>query len=182
MTNCSETQRHQTMQRQASISCTLLITAMLIVMTLLAGCEPKDRRPGTWLSGEVETKSVSDWSFVNEQSEVFIETRPWYGVPFSVTTVIAEADGKVFVPSIYDQPADFPGSKHWNSVIADNPQIRLKVGGKLYEMAARPAANPAEFDQGLSALAAKYDFWRSVQTGESATAFVIIRLHPLTGS
>lgn len=161
------------------------LRALLIVTTvigLLAGCEPKDRRPGTWLSGAVETAPITDWSFVNDQMEVFIETRPWYGVPFSVTTVIAEIEGKVFVPSIYEQPADFPGSKYWNSVIADNPQIRLKVGGRLYEMTAGPATNPAESALGLSALAAKYDFWRSVQNGESDTAFVIIRLTPRPGS
>ena len=171
--NLDSPQRHPTLR-------TLIIIATLI--GFMAGCEPKDRRPGSWLSGEVETAPVSDWSFVNDQMEVFIETRPWYGVPFSVTTVIAEAEGKVFVPSIYEQPADFPGSKYWNGVIADNPDIRLKVADRLYEMTARPAADPAEFALGLAALATKYDFWRSVQKGESDTAFVIIRLHPRTES
>ena len=160
----------------------LLFATTLAVMAFLAGCEPKDRRPGTWLSGDVHTGAVEDWSFVNEQREVFIETRPWYGVPFSVTTVIAEAQGNVYVPSIYDQPADFPGSKYWNSIIADNPDVRVKVGDRLYEMSARPAADSDESAAGLAALAAKYDFWGSVQAGESDTAFVIIRLHPRNGS
>lgn len=154
----------------------MLLLAMALV--LLGGCEPKDRRPGTWLSGEEVVDPVNDWSFVNEQMEVFIETHPWYGVPFSVTTVIASADGKVYVPSIYESPAEFPGSKYWNSIVADNPEVLLKVGGRLYRMDARPAADEAESAHGLAALAAKYDFWRSVQAGESDTAFTIIRLHP----
>lgn len=155
-----------------------VILLLCISLLLLGGCEPKDRRPGTWLSGEPVRAPVSDWSFINDQMEVFIETRPWYGIPFSVTTVIAEADGRVYVPSIYEEPAEFPGSKYWNGIIADNPAIQLKVGGKLYPFNALPAADDAEFTHGLSALAAKYDFWRSVENGEADIAFTIIRLHP----
>lgn len=157
-----------------------LPAALLIAMTVtaLAGCEPKDRRPGTWLSGEEVTTEVADWSFVNDHQEIFIETHPWYGIPFSVTTVIASADNEVYVPSIYDAPAEFPGSKYWNSVIEKNPEVRVKIGDEIYPMRAEPAADEAEFAAGLAALAAKYDFWRSVQQGERDTAFVIIRLHP----
>ncbi len=157
---------------------TLLLGISLSTLLMLSGCEPKDRRPGSWLSGDAVTTPVSDWSFVNEQMEVFIETRPWYGIPFSVTTVVAEADGKVYVPSIYETSAEFPGSKYWNRIIAENPSIQLKVGGKLYPLNALPAADEAEFAHGLSALAAKYDFWRSVEAGEADIAFTIIRLHP----
>ena len=156
----------------------LLLSISVCSALLLAGCEPKDRRPGTWLSGEPVREPVTDWSFVNDQMEVFIETRPWFGIPFSITTVIAEADGRVYVPSIYETPAEFPGSKYWNGVIADNPAIQLKVGGRLYPLNALPAADDTEFAHGLSALAAKYDFWRSVEAGEADIAFTIIRLHP----
>lgn len=156
----------------------LLLPILLLGFALLSGCEPKDRRPGTWLSGDEVTQAVTDWSFVNDAQEVFIETHPWYGIPFSVTTVIASADGKVYVPSIYDAPAEFPGSKYWNSVIAANPEVRVKIADQLYPMTALPAENDAEFAAGLAALADKYDFWRQVQNGETDTAFAIIRLHP----
>jgi len=152
---------------------------LLLSVTLLAACEPEDRRPGTWLSGEEVAGPIADWSFVNDFQEIFIETHPWYGIPFSVTTVIASADGNVYVPSIYEAPAVFPGSKYWNSVIAADPEVRVKFGDKLYRMKALPAADEAEFAAGLAALAAKYDFWRSVQAGETDTAFAIIRLYPL---
>ncbi len=95
-----------------------LITIMMAVF-LLAACEPQDRTPGMWLSGErVETK-VTDWSFSDEFNEIFVQTNPWYGIPFSVTVVVASTGNKVYVPSIYAEPADFPGSKYWNNVIAD---------------------------------------------------------------
>lgn len=161
-----------------------LAAVSLVAMLLLAsaGCEPKDRRPGTWLSGNVAEGPISDWSFVNDQMEVFVETHPWYGIPHSVTTVIASKDGKVFVPSIYEAPAEFPGSKYWNGIIADNPSVRLKVGDTLYEMEARPATNQEEFAEGFSALAEKYDFWRNVyEDPDNPMPFVIIRLHPKAG-
>jgi hypothetical protein len=155
--------------------------ALLVVCLLFAsGCEPKDRRPGTWLSGEVVTDPVTDWSFANEHEEILIETRPWYGIPFSVTVVIASKDGKVFVPSIYEAPAEFPGSKYWNSVIAQNPAVRVKIGGKIYAMQARPAADQQEFEEGITALAEKYDFWRDVKT-TNRLPYAIIRLHPAEG-
>ena len=108
------------------------------VILLLAGCEPKDRRPGLWLSGELVEETPTDWSFIKDHPEIFVETSPWYGIPFSVTTVIGTRNGRLYVPSIYSEEAAFPGTKYWNSVIADNPEVRLKIGDKLYEMRATP--------------------------------------------
>ncbi len=168
---------HHRVNRRPKTLLTILILTPLLLTS--AGCEPKDRRPGTWLSGAVANGPVTDWSFVNEQMEVFVETRPWYGIPHSVTTVIASRNGKVFVPSIYDAPAEFPGNKYWNRIIADNPSVRVKIGDTLYEMEARPAANAAEFEEGLVALADKYDFWRGIyEDPERKLPFVIIRMHP----
>jgi hypothetical protein len=156
-----------------------LLLASVVLLAIAAGCEPQDRRPGTWLSGRAAVEPVDDWAFVNDPMEVFVETRPWYGVPHSVTTVIASRNGKVFVPSIYETPAEFPGTKYWNRIIADNPSVRLKVGDSLYEMEATPAADAEEFEEGLSALAEKYDFWRNVyEDPDNQIPFVIIRLRP----
>ena len=159
-----------------------LLLASVVLLAMAAGCEPKDRRPGTWLSGQTAPETVSDWSFVNEQMEVYVETRPWYGIPHSVTTVIASKNGKVFVPSIYEAPADFPGTKYWNRIIAEDPSVRVKIGDTLYEMEATPAADAEEFEEGFSALAEKYDFWRNVYDDpDNQMPFVIIRMHPNAG-
>ena len=76
-----------------------LATLLPAVMLLLAACEPQDRRPGLWLSGELVDPPPEDFSFVLDYPEIFVETRPWYGIPFSVTTVIGIRDGKLYVPS-----------------------------------------------------------------------------------
>lgn len=152
--------------------------AIALVLLTLGACEPEDRRPGLWLSGEV-APAPEDWAFVNDAQEVLLETRTWYGIPHSVTVVIAEADGEVFVPSIYDEDVPFPGTKRWNANIARDPNVRLKVGETIYEMTARPAGNDAERQEGLEALAAKYDFWRKVEENPGERPpFAVIRLEP----
>jgi hypothetical protein len=150
--------------------------ALGTLLLLLVACEPQDRRPGLWLSGETAV-TPADWSFVNDTQEVFLETHPWYGIAHSVTVVVAEADGKVFVPSIYDEDLPFPGTKRWNTIIAADPNVRLKVGDSVYEMTARLAADDEEHQQGFAALAAKYGFWQELLEDEGKRpAFVIIRL------
>lgn len=153
------------------------ITIAIFLMLVLSACEPADRTPGMWLSGELETAEVRDWTFSNEHMEIFLETHPWYGIPFSVTVVTATSAGKLFVPSIYSKPGEFPGDKYWNGIIEDNPEVVIKIGNKLYPRSAHLITDEAEFEQALAALAGKYDFWRSIKEGKTESPpFVLIRL------
>lgn len=148
---------------------------ILLAILILTACEPRDRTPGSWLSGELVHTEVDDWTFTSEHSEVFVETHPWYGIPFSVTVVMATVDGKIYVPSIYAEAADFPGSKYWNGVIARNPEVLMKIGDKRYPRRARLVTDPDEFEMALTALADKYAFWRKVKDGEGKRPpFVLI--------
>ncbi|MDA1075512.1 MAG: hypothetical protein O3A63_12245 [Proteobacteria bacterium] len=153
---------------------------MILVLLALGACNPSDRTPGTWLSGERVDTPVIDWRFSDEQTEVFLQTSPWYGIPHSITVVMAAtADGVLYVPSIYSEPAEFPGTKYWNRIISANPELLLKVGDKLYPRIARLVESEAEFQRGFETLAAKYPFWRSALDDESKRPpFVIIRLDP----
>lgn len=154
------------------------IMTFLFVLTLSA-CEPADRTPGMWLSGDLATEDISDWTFSNEQMEVFLETHPWYGIPFSVTVVTATTTtgNKLFVPSIYSEPAEFPDGKYWNGVIDKNPEVLIKIGGKLYPRSAHLVVDEAEFEEAFQAFADKYDYWRSIKEGAiERPPFVFIRL------
>ncbi len=51
------------------------------------------------LNGELVDRSVSDWSFSDEFTEVFVQTNPWYGIPFSVTVVAAYTGDRKYVPT-----------------------------------------------------------------------------------
>lgn len=149
----------------------------LMAFSLLVACEPQDRTPGMWLSGELVETKVVDWTFTDEFTEIFIQTNPWYGIPFSVTVVVASVGDRIYVPSIYAEPAEFPGSKYWNSVIADNPDVVLKMGDKLYPRRARLVTDKAEFEVAYEALAAKYGFWREGKNNpDNGPPFVLISM------
>lgn len=65
---------------------TLEVVLVCLVMLVGTGCvDPKDRRPGLWLSGDAVTAPVTDWSFSDAFQEIQLETKTWYLVPHSVT-------------------------------------------------------------------------------------------------
>ena len=96
--------------------------ALFLLALLLLACEPKDRRPGLWLSGEVVKEPVLDWSFTDTVPEIFLETRTAYGIPHSVTVVCVGVGDKLYVPSVYRERGDFPmsaaGTRTWRETLA----------------------------------------------------------------
>ena len=142
------------------------------------GVEPQDRRPGTRLSG-VAAAIPADLSTLALAPEVHLQTHPWYGIPFSVTTVIAHRDGRLYVPSLYESAQPFPGSKYWNAVVARNPQLKLRVDGKLYDFEIYPISEQDEFDRAFAALGQKYPFWaQQVAVRQSEAKYALLRLEP----
>lgn len=137
-----------------------LVIAFAIL--LLAACQPQDRRPGLWLSGEVETAPVTDWSFANEQREIFVETRTWYGIPHSVTTVVVAHNGTLYVPSVYFEGGEFPDARFWNRNVVRDPRVRLKIGERIYERQAVLVEDPAEWNDVLAAFASRIPFWQEM--------------------
>ena len=156
----------------------LLLFAGVLLYAGLAfvGIEPKDRRPGTRLSGNPQP-IPADWAFTNAFDEVHLQTHPVHGIPFSVTTVLATKNNRLYVPSIYSEAAEFPGSKYWNTVVARNPSVKLRVGDSLYSLNATPVTAPQEFDQAFLALAEKYPFWANALADKTQRPFfAILRL------
>jgi hypothetical protein len=139
-----------------------LIWIVVLIVLFASGCwDPQDRRPGLFLSGTVEEEAVSDWSFSDEFQEIYLETRTWYLVRHSVTTVCARVGAKLYVPSLYYAGGEWP-NKFWNSNVESDPRVRLGIGGKLYAGEAHVVKDPAESRAAIQALAAKYPFWREL--------------------
>lgn len=158
------------------------VTAVVLLLVwgfaYAIGVEPADRRPGTRLAGEIAT-TPDDWSFTDSVMEVHLETYPWYGIPFSVTTVLARDGDALFVPSLYDGVATFPGTKFWNRVVADDPNVRLRVGDQLFELTIAPITDAREFERAFAALGRKYPFWSEKDPEEeSQRTFALLRLRP----
>lgn len=119
----------------------------------LAGCfEPAERRTGTWLSGDVVTEPMSDWSFVNEHREILIETPTWYGIPHSLTILCASSGGRFFVG------ARNPTEKRWVANVGRNPEVRVKIDGRLYPVRLSTLEGDTERTAVRAAYAAKYDW------------------------
>jgi hypothetical protein len=152
----------------------------LVGTALLLACEPRDRRPGLWLSGELVEEPVPDWSFTDAVQEIFVETRTWYGIPHSVTTVCAAHDGALYVPSVYFEGGEFPEARFWHRNVAGDPRVRLEIRDRIYERKAVLVRDPAEREAVLEAFARKYPFWRELSERPEAERpkLVFLRMDP----
>ncbi len=126
------------------------LAAFVPLLALAACIDPADRRPGLRLSGEVVKEGGGDWSFTDEHREIAIETRtPWL-LPHSVTIVCAARNGRFFVG------ARNPEGKRWVRNVDRDPDVRLEIGGRVYEQRLAPLEDPADLEAAYSAYAAKY--------------------------
>lgn len=137
----------------------LLVVGVLLVGTLLTlrvtGLPPahpsaadyvnagRSARPGLWLTGEVVHEAVTNWDWVNQFSDPFspnateLETPTWYGIPHSVTVLLVPRGAELYLQSSAQTlrlRKKFPYSKAWWRNVERDPRVRLKIGGKIYEM------------------------------------------------
>ena len=103
----------------------------------------RSARPGLWLAGEIVNEAVTNWDWVNEYSDAFaenateLETRTWYGIPHSVTVLLVPRGDKLYLQSsaqTFRLNQEFPNGKAWWRNVERDPRVRLKIGGKIYEM------------------------------------------------
>ncbi len=182
----------------------LLVLGLILIGTLLTlrvtGLEPEymdytteeyNQRgrmtlPGLWLSGEVVREPVADWDWVSAVSDpergntIMLETRTWYGIPYSVTILPTPRGDKLYIGgSARDErlERDFPAYKQWWSNVERDPRVRLKIDGKIYEMTAALVHDPDELteilgrdpvttfvaEDGTEQVVAKWYYWRVFQ-------------------
>jgi len=120
------------------------------------GLDPKERRPGLWLVGEIVTTPVTDWSFTDKYQTIYVQTRSWYGLPHSVTTTCTAYNGKLYLTSVYRPGLEFPRDRLWNGNVMRDPHVRLKIGSQLYDQTLVLVTDPGERDAALEAKARKY--------------------------
>ncbi len=125
--------------------------ALIGISILISGCEPKEQRPGLWLSGEVVEEEITDWSFTDDHELIFVETTTWYVVPHSVTTVAFRHGDSLFVPSRN------PEGKRWVANATRDPAVRLKIGDRIYRRRAVRVTDPEEIEELYGAIGRKYD-------------------------
>ncbi len=148
------------MNNLARIVC-VIVCVFAIALATSACVDPKEQRPGLRLSGEVVERETSDWSFVASEQTIFVETRTWYLIPHSVTTVYRVHDGELYVP------ARDPETKRWPKNVASDPRVRLEIAGRVYERKAVLITDTAISDEVLG-----------VAPGDPRPNVVVYRMDP----
>jgi hypothetical protein len=130
----------------------LVCLALALVVLRITGLNPHGRTPGLWLTGDVVTTPVTDWSFTEKVPNIELQTQSWYLLPHSVTINCLDYNGQLYVSSIF--PAGTPRS--WNDNVMRDPHVRIKIGDKLYDRTLSLVTDPAEMNGVLQARAKKY--------------------------
>jgi hypothetical protein len=120
--------------------------AFAIAVMVACSIEPRDERPGFGLSGEVHQQVVENWEFTEDAGEIFIETVTSYWIPHSVTAWCVTVENELYVA------ADDADKKSWVANVARDPNVRLKISGKVYEQKLVPvtdATTIAAIDEGF---------------------------------
>ena len=139
---------------------------------LLLACGPRGRTPGFRLFGEVVREPITDWSFTDSVQTIAVETRTWYAIPHSVTTVCFRVGDALYVPSRN------PRGKRWVGNVERDPRVRLRIGDRVYERTAVRVTDPALTEALFGALATKYQRLRG-PPGERPETWVF-RMDPRT--
>jgi hypothetical protein len=144
--------------RKSRILVGVLLVCVVVALGALrvVGLDPRERRPGLWLTGELVTRPVTDWSFTDKYPNIFVETRSWYGLPHSVTTTVTAHNGQLYLTSVYRPGAQFPRNRLWNKNIMRDPRVRLKIGDQVFDRTVALVTDPAERDAVLATKAKKY--------------------------
>jgi hypothetical protein len=130
----------------------LMAYAMTIALTIACSIDPSDERPGLGLSGEVYQQRVEDWAFTSDADEIFIETVTSYWIPHSVTAWCVTVGNELYIS------ADYADKKSWVANVAQDPNIRLKIGDKVYEQRLVPVTDVATIASIDSGFVRKYDY------------------------
>ena len=150
------------MRTLARIAGAILICLVFVLVVLrIAGFNPigdvpgKGNYPGFWLSGEVVTTPVTDWSFVSQYKTDKVQTRTWYGIPHSVTTGFIVHNNQLYLTSMFPAGVPYPEGKSWVKNVIRDPHVRLKFGNNLYDCVLSPVTDPDERAAVLGARAQK---------------------------
>jgi hypothetical protein len=130
----------------------LVCVAFLLVVFRITGLNPHDRIPGLWLSGELVTTPVADWSFLDNVPNIKIQTQSRFLLPHSVTINCLNYNGQFYVSSTH--PASGPRS--WDANVLRDPHVRIKIGDKLYNRTLVLVTDPAERDAVIQVREKKY--------------------------
>jgi len=106
--------------------------------------------PGGRLAGELASEQNPDWRFTDTVQTIAVEVDP--DDPMSVTTWVFTDHGALYVAADFFNPF-----KRWPHRALANPDVRLRIAGKIYQRRAVRVTDPALIEQLRRAIGVKYD-------------------------
>ena len=114
---------------------TVALLVLILVIVRITGLNPSGPRPGLWLSGNLVTTPVPDWSFANDYPTIEVQTKTWYWLPHSVTIWGVGYQDHLYLQTI----------GNWKRNVVRDPHVRIKVDDELYDRTAAYVKDPAEY-------------------------------------
>jgi hypothetical protein len=102
--------------------------------------------PGGALSGPVNTTDELDLSKI--ENELELEIRP--SKPWSLSIWSVVVDGELYSPSAFGE------KRRWPKVVLEDPRVRLRTNGQVYERRLERVTDPELKKRVGAAVAAKY--------------------------
>src|SRR5579864_246027 len=84
---------------------------LALVVLSITGLDPKARRAGLWLKGDVQSFR--------------------YLIPHSVNIFFITDNGNLFLHADFDPGGTWPNGKSWTAAVARDPRVRLKLGDQV---------------------------------------------------
>lgn len=121
----------------------------LVVMTTFVlyvnRSDPYGTLPGKQLRGEEVTESIDDWSFALQYRRVTVEARP--SDPYSVNAGYFLMEKDLYISSAHSR---------WAQFLRQDPNIRIRLGEKLYPVQATQVEDPVHLEEVHKAYTGKY--------------------------
>ena len=131
-----------------SIAAVLALIVVTLSVLYLNRSDPYSIIPGKRLQGEEEAGPIEDWNFTLEHRGVTNEVRP--SDPYSVNTSSLLVDGVLYIPS------GKGGESRWAQFLLQDPNMRIRVGTKIYPVRATHVEEPAQLEKVREAYGKKY--------------------------
>lgn len=126
--------------------CLVLVLAVAFA-ALFGGMGPITFLPGGVLWGETH-EPPADWSFTDRIPEIQVQTHVG-PLPWSVTTWVMSVDGNLFI-------AANDCDRVWTHRVMEDPNLRLRIDGVIYEMQAHIESDRAVGARVAPVVLAKY--------------------------
>ena len=128
----------------------------LLALGVVVGCGgPIGPFPGGRLRGELGPSYVADWGFASDENTAQLETRP--ADPYSVTTWFVGLGPDLYVPTSMIRGPKEPTERSWVAHVSENPAVRIRIAGRVYDRVASRVVEEREYDRARSGLETKYD-------------------------